>query len=339
MDAVVSCPVSTSRPLCGPGVGSPAACPLVADAAGAPLLDGVRLAVLSPELGRELAAVGKLSFRCTGLCMYPAIRPGDVLRLAERECGDVAVGDVAVFRREGALFGHRVIESGLDERGHFVVTRPDSAGAGDDGKTFAGDLVGVVDWIERRGARIGLPPAVSTGAARWRLYLVLAADAVRTRSRAVVVRAIGAVQALPAYGAVARRVLAHRQMAPRLLVRLPLGAGGLAALERTIPFGDLEPSELGWLGEPLSFTLAAHVGPGARPAAAARFTCLAGDCELKGWWMDRPEVRLRYRGLGLERLLAQAAASLLRRTGATRLHSCAPDGSASLYIDLTGASA
>ena len=51
---------------------------------------------------------GKLAV--TGASMLPAVWPGDVLEVRRQEAAGVRPGDVVLFRREGRLVAHRVVE-------------------------------------------------------------------------------------------------------------------------------------------------------------------------------------------------------------------------------------
>ena len=114
-----------------------------------PVLSLVRASL---ELGRDLADKDAVVFRSQGTCMYPAVRPGDLLVIRSRRAADVRVGEIAVCRGPECLFGHRVIETGLMDGRPFIVTRPDRSGEGaSDGPTFDENLLGVVVEIRRKG--------------------------------------------------------------------------------------------------------------------------------------------------------------------------------------------
>jgi len=81
-------------------------------------------------LGCELAAEvvrawGKLRLRVTGASMMPALWPGDILSV----CNDAAQalpGDIVVYKRDGRLVTHRVVEVRRQEtgdRGQGLETR------------------------------------------------------------------------------------------------------------------------------------------------------------------------------------------------------------------------
>jgi len=196
-------------------------CPLEPAAAGAssPATRRCSLIVSSLELGRVLADQGKVTFRAQGTCMFPCIQPGDVLNIESRTIDQVRVGDIAVFRRAGALFGHRVVAKGTDVGKLYLTTRPDRAGQGADGPTCGADVLGVVTAIERRGARVPLRPQPLGGmaalrAAGWEWWNWEAWPRFLQRA--------GALQARGSYRRLAS--LCWRSARPQLsyVVRLPL---------------------------------------------------------------------------------------------------------------------
>jgi len=83
------------------------------------------LVLASLDMGRVLADRDGVTFRAQGTCMYPNVRPGDVLRIRSRAAAQVNISDLAVCRGNGFLFSHRVIAKGERDGRAFIVTRPD----------------------------------------------------------------------------------------------------------------------------------------------------------------------------------------------------------------------
>lgn len=260
----------------------------------------------SLELGRVLADRNGLTFRAKGTCMYPTIRAGDVLRIKPCTAADIAVGDIAVGRKPGYLFAHRVIDKGIDIGRACIITRPDTARVGGDGPTFDESLLGRVVAIERNGRPVPLLPA----AHRWPLR---AGYAVRRELIEAVQRLLAGwgrtletVQAGALY-----RVLAGRWRAlsrPRIsyAVRLPTPALGDAVYRELTP--ETFDVRMDWRGRPVGrFTLTLHLNEKRRPAAWATF---ARDGAAE-WRVVESFVSARYRGWGLEdELLRRADAAL-----------------------------
>jgi len=116
----------------------------------------------SLDIGRVLADRDGVTFRAEGTCMYPAIRPGDILRIESRGAADVSVGDVVVCRRPTHLFCHRVAARGSEEGRAYIVTRQDRTPDESDGPTFDENLLGVVVTVERAGKPVSFQPAAPT---------------------------------------------------------------------------------------------------------------------------------------------------------------------------------
>jgi hypothetical protein len=267
--------------------------------------------VAALDIARVLADRDGVTFRAHGTCMYPALRPGDVLRIRPCAVADVAVGDIAVCRTPTYLFSHRVIAKGEEEGRGFIVTRPDRASEGGDPPTFDEDLLGVVTSIRRGGSEVS-PRTVAEGAtlpvAR-RAGLALTERRMRAREQAA--RAVARLQALPGYGALARRWYARRRPRLTLLVHVPLNAAVGEALSREVAAASCDPSEP-WNGRPTRrWTLLARVGEAREPAAWMR---LARHDE-HDWRLVAADCRIRYRRSGLEEALLREAQCIAERGG------------------------
>lgn len=86
--------------------------------------------------------------RVRGTSMAPAIRPGDMICIERAGVGEIQIGEVAVFARDGHLVAHRVarIEAGVD--GWHLVTRGDRAQHAD-APVLGSELLGRAVSIER----------------------------------------------------------------------------------------------------------------------------------------------------------------------------------------------
>lgn len=111
----------------------------------------------------------------TGRSMLPLIRDGDRV-LITHSAGGVRRGDVILFRREGMLIAHRVLQS--CEAGSTFVTKGDNA-FDLDPTLNAREIVGRVRAIEREGRCMSLETTpwrivgwlIATGTLAWmRLY-------------------------------------------------------------------------------------------------------------------------------------------------------------------------
>lgn len=267
------------------------------------------LLVASLDIARVLADRDGVTFRAQGTCMYPTMRPGDVLRVRSCAAGDVAVGDIAVCRTPDYLFGHRVIATGERDGRAYAVTRPDRSRRDDDAPTFDDDLLGVVVAIERAGRRVPLQPTAYPPLLL--LYYRVRLALVETEPRACLLAdALAArVQKRAAYGWAARRWYARRRPRLRVTVRLPVSGALAGAVSREIAPSAFDPErESG--GQLERWTLIAQVGTERRPAASLAYTRDA-DGE---WYQEASVARVRYRGSGLEEALRRRADEILKRS-------------------------
>jgi hypothetical protein len=261
----------------------------------------------SLNIGRVLADRDGVTFRAQGTCMYPTLRPGDVLRIRSCAAGDVAVGDIAVCRAPQYLFSHRVIGAGERDGRAYIVTRPDRSRAGGDAPTLEDDLLGVVVSIERDGRSVPLQPTAYS----WPLRLYhrgrLAGLEAKPRARLWASALAARVQERAAYRWAARRWYARRRPRLRFTVRVPVAPTLGEAVYRELDVGDFTAGET-WHGRPVErWTLAAHMDSTRAPAAWVTF---AHDRD-GSWRATESYVRVRYRGTGLDDALLRQAETIL----------------------------
>lgn len=274
------------------------------------------LVLASLRIGRALADRDGITFRVWGTCMYPTVRQGDIMKIQSRAAGDVSVGDIAVCRGEGFLFGHRVIDKGRRDGRDYIITRPDRAHEGSDGPTLDEDLLGIVIAIERRGKPVPLWPARHPWLVR-RYYAArqVLADS-KQRLRLWLVRILVRVQDLAPYGTIARCCFSLTRPRISYTVRVLLNRTLGDAVYRPFAPDDFDP-RMEWKGRKVNrWTIALHLNGGRDPAAWTTFVRTAGDV----WGTEESHVRLRYRGMGLGDALQRQAAKIILRSYNDRHH-------------------
>jgi hypothetical protein len=104
-----------------------------------------------------LTSGAALRFKATGYSMCPLIMDGDVVTLSARAEDRLRLGDVVAFMRKGAqtLIVHRIV----GRKDGRYLTKGDNVTTCD-GYTHRDDILGRVEYVERRGRRIclGLGP-------------------------------------------------------------------------------------------------------------------------------------------------------------------------------------
>ena len=275
------------------------------------------LVLASLDIGRVLADRDGVTFRALGACMYPTVRPGDALRIESRSAADVVVGDIAVCRGQGFLFGHRVIARGVRDGRPFIVTRPDRTHGGSDVPTFDENLLGVVIAIERNGKRVPLQMRTYPWLVRRyytaRLTLINAAP----RTWFWLANALARLQSRALSRNIARWWFAFMRPRVSYAVRLPLNAKLGDSVYRQLEPRDFDVRAR-WQGRMIEcWTLALHVNGTRQPAAWATFVRGADDA----WRVEESHVRLRYCAVGFSDVLMRQAEAILSKSGYQLLRS------------------
>ena len=265
--------------------------------------------VASLDLGRALADRDGVTFRSQGTCMYPTVRPGDVLRIRSCTARDVVLGDIAVCRASAYLFGHRVVETGDRDGRAYIVTRPDRSDSNGNAVTFEDDLLGVVVSIERDGVAVPLQPAghpwIMERVHGLRLMLIEA----KLGWRPCLTSSLLRVQEIDAYQEVARIWFGRVRPQILFIVRVPLNATLGDAIYREFGAERFDPEAL-WGTRRVDRFILTAVAEGATLAAG---TVAAVRDQGGSWRLERPYLRNRYRRTGLDDLLLQKAEAIVAR--------------------------
>jgi hypothetical protein len=268
------------------------------------------LVLASLDIGRVLADRDGVTFRAQGTCMYPTVRPGDVLRIQSRPAANVEVGDIAVCRAPDYLFGHRVIAKGEQDGRAYIVTRPDRARAGSDAPTFDGNLLGVVIRIERNAKRVPLQPTGYPWLARWYFAVRLPLTQLQPRVLDGLMTPLARIQDSALYRRMARGWLALVHPRVAYIVQLPFNSK-LDGVYRPLAPDEFDV-RMEWQGRAVErWTLALRLSDAREPAACATFARDADDA----WRVEESRVRLRYRGAGLNNALMRQAKAILAKGG------------------------
>ena len=271
------------------------------------------LVLTSLEIGRALADRDGVTFRAQGTCMYPVIRPGDLLHIRSCPAAAVKVGDIAACRGRDHLFSHRVIGTGSQGSRQYIVTRPDRARHGSDAPTFDEDLLGVVVAIRRNGKAAPLTPQTYPWPKRLGLAISCWWLDAQPQLRVRLAHLLAHLQGSAAYRWFSRRWPGLSDQEITFVVRVPLRATD--DIYEAVPADKFNLRENRWRGRSLErWLLALHVGGDSRPAAIATL-----QATPDGWMTQGFQVRLRYRGLSLEeRLLRRAQEMGASTTGAAQ---------------------
>ena len=254
--------------------------------------------------------------------MYPSIRPGDTLHIDPRDVTQIAVGDIAIYRRGNSLFGHRTISKGTDKDHDrtYIVTRPDRARQGNDGPAYGQNVLGVVAHIERKGKTVSprLPRHL-----RSRLYLASLLKLWEYREATLKNTRdwFGRIQHHKAYQRVAQLLFTTVSQSVSFSLRIPISSWQTHDLYQKLSLSETEGlSSRNCFALDL-FTIERH-----RPTATMTFISRPPECPFAGWWVKDVQVRIRYRGVGLEERLLRQAEEVLKRWGVNELRVNSPGG-------------
>jgi signal peptidase I len=105
---------------------------------------------------------GSANLKVTGLSMFPAIWPGDVLTVRSQSPDLLEPGQIILYRRNGKLTAHRVIRVSGDE----LITQGDCVPSFDQ-PVHASEVVGQVAGICRNSRMVKLQQSLGQRAAAW----------------------------------------------------------------------------------------------------------------------------------------------------------------------------
>lgn len=108
----------------------------------------------SINLERALVATGLETICGRGTCMFPFVRPGDILNIKTCELNEVKLGDIAVFRRSSTLIAHRVVDNGVLDGRDYLITKGDRNFKADILPVYKDIFIGIVDNVIRKGHRV-----------------------------------------------------------------------------------------------------------------------------------------------------------------------------------------
>ncbi|MBN1472128.1 MAG: hypothetical protein JW925_10140 [Syntrophaceae bacterium] len=282
--------------------------------AGAPFLQSFpsyftrqSLVRASLDIGRVLADRDGVTFTAQGTCMYPTVRPGDVLTIRPRPAADVSVGDIAVCRTPDYLFSHRVIGRGKEEGRAYIVTRPDRSRHGNDKPTFDDNLLGVVVAIKRKGRPVPLVPMSYPRFIRYYYDKCLNIIEAKERWKSRLAELLSRTDISVFYRPVVKMWFAFAH--PRLTykVQVPLNNTlGNSVFHRIEPEA-FNPEEAINGRKIMNWTILVNLNNGQNPAAWITF---ARD-ETDAWHVAEAHVRMRYRGAGLDKMLTAQVKKIL----------------------------
>jgi hypothetical protein len=269
----------------------------------------------SLEIGKALAVQKKMILRGTGNCMYPNIRPADLLHIQASTVAEINKGDLAVCRGNGKLVAPRVIAKTVINGTPCIITRADTNPHRPDKPVSDNDLLGIVSSIERKGKRLS-PAFVHRN--RWVLLLWRLRLAVRDSPRRLR-SLICQLQQTSIYSAGAPFLLSILRPSDKwfFVVQIPFQGVQANALFSSCPAEEFRLNTPTWQNVlPVNWRLALHLRKGEQPAAIASFKRIQVNT-LPDWQLTDIQVRQRYQGCGLQRAVTGQAEKFYRESSSS----------------------
>lgn len=270
------------------------------------------------ELGKLFVEKKIVSFTAQGTCMYPCIRQGDIIYIQPKSAEDIEIGEVAIHRRNNHLFSHRTIAKGQNERGRYIITRPDTAKYGDDGPSYNEDILGVVAHIERK-SRVLTPVKRDYNLIEkiW-FGFCLKCFCFKQYLLQEIIYLITFLQQFKLYRLIAQLFSQNLYKKIDLIFSVSAYDKLTDRFFRKIPESELvdlvtnsdNNSVLRW-------TVALKAN--SKQVASLSFVFRPQNCKFSGWWLIEAQIRIRHRGTVIEKALFVKIDKLLRRMGASEI--------------------
>ncbi len=280
--------------------------------------DKMGLVVQIFELGKVFTEKKLVKFRSHGTCMYPCIRPGDILHIEPKIAEQIEIGDIAVYRRSDRLFTHRTIDKGKNNGSDYIITRPDTTSCGNEGPILDEDILGIVSSIERK-ARI-LSPAKKDCTLVERIFTILCLKWYRFEQYLFeeIISAIIFIQRFKVYGKMANLFFSRASKKTDFSIHIPVNSKITDRFYRKISPQEFVTQNVNARENLIpKWTITLNVN--SKSAAFLSFVYRPQDCPFPGWWISEAKIRIRYRGTDIENKLFERVEDLLRQSGISQI--------------------
>jgi signal peptidase I len=261
------------------------------------------------ELAKVAVENKLVKFRSYGVCMYPTLKPKDILHIEPKTAEEIKVGDIAVFRRLNYLYVHRTIAKGKYGDLSYILTRPDTSKDGNDGPSFNENILGIVSTVERKGRIINLAKEKRAPAKRMFFNFYLKRYHFKKKLFEKIIYVILYIQQIKIYRKIAAFLFSALHKKIYISIRVPLNFKMSSRFHQDISQEDLkllvseateEETLVGW-------SIIAYME--SKFAGIISFIHKPKSCPFSGWWISESKIRIRYRGMGIEeRLLKESDA-------------------------------
>jgi len=262
------------------------------------------------ELGRLFLEKKMVRFYIQGTCMYPCIKPKDVLYLEPSSAGQIQVGDIAVYRRFNRLFAHRTIDKGNLDGQDYIVTRPDTARFGNDGPSFDKDILGIVARIERKGRILGTKPEKYSLTRKLFLNTYIYLGGLGKDYWNQLADLHNYLQQSKFYRALTRFLFINAKI--EFCLQAPISSKPSSKFFRKLSLEDLKVA-LQQGSVPLKWTITLKVN--SKSAGYLSFFLKPKNCPFCGWWLYEAQLMIRYKGTSIEKKFFGQTDDILKKLG------------------------
>ena len=265
----------------------------------------------------KIATDNKLiKFRSRGTCMYPILKPKDILYIEPKTAEEIKVGDIAVFRRFNYLYGHRTIETGRCGDAPYILTRSDTSRCADGGPAFNEDILGVISAVERNGRVINIAKEEQLLARREFFRFHIKWNAFKKELFNKIIDFIQYLQQMKLYKKIAMywRVKFNNKIL--ISIRVPLNFKMTSRFYQVVSVDEFKMSGQDITGQNEfvpRWSIIANVDK--HPAGLISFIYKPKSCPFSGWWISELNIRIRYRSLGIEEELFKEIEKIFKQAG------------------------
>lgn len=273
------------------------------------------------EMSKLLIEKGAIRFRSSGTCMYPSLKPGDVLFVQPKNAAQIKIGEIAVYRHLNRIFAHRTVATGEGNGQYYIFTRPDRTESGMEGPFSDKDIIGVIsngegksisqeEEAETKGKRNLLQEMVFNSRLQYHSFKEALANHI--------VHLIYYIQGFGGYPFIARNIFSRLNFKLDFSIHTPLGnkinsrfyeiiSGHDFPIVNPVPEGNHIPQ----------FTIILNFN--SKPASFLSFIARPEHCPFPGFWVTAVKTRMRFRGTGMEERVFDKLEDILRQSKVTQI--------------------
>lgn len=265
------------------------------------------------ELAKIIVEKKMIKFFSRGVCMFPSLRPKDVLYIEPKTAEQIQVGDIAVFSHSNRLYAHRTIDKGQKNGSYYILTRPDTARYGNDDASFDNDILGIVNNIERKGKVLSPQKKDYILVKRlfWALYIHWYHLERILFNKTVYL--ITHIQQFKIYRKIATFLFSRLNKKIIFSIQIPLNSKITSRFHRIVSLEEFIMLNLKETEDEmiLKWTIRAQLD--SKPVSFLSLMYRPRVCPFSGWWLLEAKIKIDYRGTGIEEKLFGKAEFLLKQ--------------------------